>query len=113
MRWRQTFMAEVSETLQRLGMEGCPVCSSAESLSMSQFPVLLVDGRTLPCGDVPLVGEQDTGDVIFAVRIECQTFGHLMLFNAQKYRTEDERILVRERAEGVRERTEGEGQLRE
>ena len=48
MRWRQTFLAEVAETLQQLGMRACPVCGSTESLSIGRFPVLLVDGDFLP-----------------------------------------------------------------
>src|SRR6185369_3135139 len=35
----------------------------------------------------------------FAIRIECTTCGHLMLFNAEKYRTGEEPILEREPAE--------------
>ena len=92
-------MAEVSEALQQLGMKACPVCGSAESLGMSHFPVLLVDGRAPSGADAPPAGEHDAGDLIFAVRIECQTCGHLMLFNAQKYRTGDEKILVPEPVE--------------
>ena len=30
----------------------------------------------------------------FAVRVECITCGHLMLFNAQRYRTGDEKIMA-------------------
>jgi hypothetical protein len=43
MRWRQAFMAEVSDTLQRLGLRACPVCGSLESLDMSPFPVFLAE----------------------------------------------------------------------
>ena len=78
-------MAEVSDTLQRLGLKACPVCSSPESLEMSQFPVFLADGR--------FPAEPGT-DLTFAVRIECTTCGHVMLFNAQRYRTGDEKILM-------------------
>jgi hypothetical protein len=85
MRWRQAFMAEVSDTLQRLGLRACPVCGSQESLDMSPFPVFLADGR-FPA---------ETGtDLTFAVRVECGTCGHVMLFNAQRYRTGDEKILM-------------------
>ena len=99
MRWRPAFMAEVFETLQQLGLRACPVCGSAESLTMSHFPVLLVDGRFPPETDALPLGDYHEGDLTFAVRIECATCGHLMLFNAQRYRTGDEQILVRERAE--------------
>lgn len=42
MRWHQSFMAEVSQALQQLGLRACPVCGSAASLGMSPFPVVLV-----------------------------------------------------------------------
>jgi ribosomal protein S27AE len=85
MRWRQAFMDEVFDTLQRLGLRACPVCGSPESLDMSHFPVLLADGR-FPA--------EPGADLTFAVRVECGTCGHVMLFNAQRYRTGDEKILM-------------------
>ena len=36
MRWRQSFIDEVSQALQQLGLRACPVCGSAESLSITQ-----------------------------------------------------------------------------
>jgi hypothetical protein len=90
MRWRQAFMAEVSDTLQRLGLRACPVCGSRESLEMSPFPVFLADGRFSAGAGT---------DLTFAVRVECGTCGHVMLFNAQSYRTGDEKILMLELAE--------------
>jgi hypothetical protein len=95
MRWRQTFMAEVSASLQQLGLRACPVCGSAESLSMGRCPVLLVDaGFPADEDDFPLREDRD-GDLTFAVRVECTTCGHLMLFNSERYRTGDEKIMVR------------------
>jgi len=91
MRWRPTFMAEVFESLLRLGLKACPLCGSAESLSMSPFPAILVDGEFPDDIDAP--SELEGGDLTFAVRIECTTCGHLMLFNAQRYRTGDARII--------------------
>jgi hypothetical protein len=64
MRWRQAFMAEVSDTLQRLGLTACPVCGSLESLDMSPSPVLLAEGM--------FPAEPGT-DLTFAVRVECGT----------------------------------------
>lgn len=92
-RWRQTFMLEVFETLHRLGLHACPVCRSADALSMSPFPAIILDGE-LPFGnDDPPPWEEPGGDLTFAVRIECAICGHLMLFNSQKFRTADEKIL--------------------
>jgi DNA-directed RNA polymerase subunit M/transcription elongation factor TFIIS len=100
MRWRQTFVAEVMESLQRLGLRACPVCGSAESLSMGPCPVLLVDGGIPSDADAVASREDGDGDLTFAVRVECTTCGHLMLFNAQRFRTADDKILVSGRAEG-------------
>jgi hypothetical protein len=90
MRWRRTFLAEVFESLIQLGLRECPVCGSAESLGMSPFPAILVDGE-FPLDSDALPEEE--GDLTFAVRIECSTCGHLMLFNAQRYRTGDAKII--------------------
>ena len=55
-------MAEVHQSLQQLGMKACPVCGSAESLSMSSFPVLLVEGKSPPdADDLPLGEDRDRG----------------------------------------------------
>ena len=104
MRWRQSFIAEVSQALQQLGLRACPICGSAGALGIGRFPVFLLDGGPPPGGDDLPLGEDHDYDLTFAVRIECTACGHLMLFNASKYRTGDEPILVRDR-------TEGEGQL--
>ena len=91
MRWRRTFMAEVFESLLQLGLKACPVCGSEESLILSPFPAILVDGEFSADLDAP--PELEGGDLTFAVRIECTTCGHLMLFNAQRYRTGDAKII--------------------
>lgn len=99
MRWRQSFLAEVSQALQQLGLSACPVCGSADALGIAPFPVFLLDGAPVPDGDDLPSGEDHDYDLTAAVRIECTACGHLMLFNAQKYRTADEQILVPDRAE--------------
>ena len=106
MRWHEAFMTEVARALHQLGMTECLVCGSARSLAMSPFPVLLADAG-FPSAEDSLSGADCGGDLIFAVRVECATCGHLLLFNAQKYRTGDEKILVRELA-GEQERRLGE-----
>jgi hypothetical protein len=99
MRWRQSFIAEVSQALQQFGLRACLICGSADALGIGRFPVFVLDGGLPPAGEDPLLGEDHDYDLTFAVRIECTACGHLMLFNASKYRTGEEQILVREQAE--------------
>ena len=99
MRWRQSFIAEVSRALQQLGLRACPICGSEDALGIGRLPVFMLDGGPPPGGDDTPLGEDQDYDLTFAVRVECTACGHLMLFNADKYRTGDEPILVRERAE--------------
>jgi hypothetical protein len=99
MRWRQSFIAEVSQALQQFGLRACPVCGSADALGIGPLPVFLLDGGPPPDGDAPPLGEDHDYDLTFAVRIECTACGHLMLFNSSKYRTDDQPILMRERAD--------------
>ena len=93
MRWRQSFIAEVSQALQQLGLRACPVCGSADALGIGRFPAFWLEGGPRTDGDDLSLGEDHDYDLIFAVRIECTACGHLMLFNASKYRTGDEPIL--------------------
>ena len=104
MRWRPSFLAEVLQSLRQFGLAGCPLCGLADSLGIGHLPVLLVDGGFPPGADDSSLGEDGDGDLTFAVRIECNACGYLMLFNAQRFRTADEKIIV---PEG----TEQEGQL--
>ncbi|HEY6312865.1 MAG TPA: hypothetical protein VIY52_18975 [Streptosporangiaceae bacterium] len=60
--------------------------------------MFVLDGGPPPDGDDPPLGEDRDYDLTFAVRIECAACGHLMLFNASKFRTGDEQILVRDLA---------------
>lgn len=93
-RWRQAFMLEVFQALHQLGMEACPVCRSTDALGMNPFPAIIFDGEFPSKDDVDLAPwEEPDGDLTFAVRIECTVCGHLMLFNSQKFRTADEKIL--------------------
>ena len=68
--------------------------------------MLLFDGGFLRrIDDHPSVGDC-ADDLTFAVRIECTACGYLMLFNAQRFRTADEKIIVSEEIDE-------EGQFRE
>ena len=96
MRWRQSFLAEVSRSLRLLGLKACPVCGMAESLAVGHSPLLLVDGDFPPGTDDHPLKEDHDGDLTFAVRIECTACGYLMMFNAERFRTADEKIIVPE-----------------
>jgi hypothetical protein len=69
MRWRQSFIAEVSQALQQLGLRACPVCGSADGLSIGRSPAFLLDGGLSRDDDDVSLGEDH--DLTFAVRIEC------------------------------------------
>jgi len=101
MRWRPSFLAEVSRALQQLGLRACPVCGSPDALGIGRYPAFLLDGGPASGpGDAPLgPGHDDDYDLTVAIRIECAACGHLMLFNSSTYRTADEPILVRDHAQ--------------
>jgi hypothetical protein len=72
------------------------VCGLADSLAVGHFPVLLDDGGFPPRSHDHSLGDRD---LTFAVRIECPACGYLMLFNAKRFRTADEKIIVPEGTE--------------
>ena len=98
MRWTQGFIAEVAQALGQLGLRACPVCGSADALGVGRFPAFFLEGGP-PGGDDLRLDEDDDYHLTFAIRVECTACGHLLFFNSEKYRTEDEPILVRDRAE--------------
>jgi hypothetical protein len=79
--------------------EACPVCDLADSLSPSHLPTLLVDGGSPPRINDDSLAEERDGDLTFALRIECTACGYLMLFNAERFRTADDKIIVLEGVE--------------
>ena len=82
-----------------LGLKTCPVCDLADSLSVSHLPTLLVDGGSPLCINDDSLAEERDCDLTFALRLECTTCGYLMLFNAERYRSADEKIIVLEGVE--------------
>ena len=99
MRWRASFVTEVSRSLRQLGLHNCPVCGLADSLGVDQLPVVLIDGLFPSSTDDNPVGKDRDNDLTFAVRIECTACGYLMLFNAQRFRTAEEKIIALEGTE--------------
>jgi hypothetical protein len=59
---------------------------------MSPFPVVLLNAD-FPSEAEALNSAEERGDLTFSVRVECGTCGHLMLFDAQRFRTGDEKII--------------------
>jgi hypothetical protein len=89
-RWRRSFIVEVHEKLSQLGLHACPACGSAE-LRIARDPVLALIGgfpRAMSSADDPQVSTD------FLLRVECVACGHLLLFNAERFRTGDAPILV-------------------
>ncbi|MGO9784410.1 MAG: hypothetical protein ACLPQY_32350 [Streptosporangiaceae bacterium] len=92
-------MAEVVERLGNLGFKGCPVCdASIDSILVHRLPVLLVCGEFPPTmGGRPLampLAEDPDRQMDSAVRVECGLCGHIMLFNAEQYRSGDVQNLI-------------------
>lgn len=80
------------------------MCGLADSLDLGHLPVVLADGGCPPWAHDHSLDEDCDGDLAFAVRIECAACGYLMLFNAQRFRIADEKIIVLEETdEGGRE----------
>jgi hypothetical protein len=89
-RWRKSFIVEVHEKLSQLGLQACPVCGSAE-LRIARDPVLALIGgfpRAMSSADDLQVSTD------FLLRVECVSCGHLLLFNAERFRAGDAPILV-------------------
>ncbi len=87
MKWTPDFLKETSATLERLGLADCSVCG----------------GRTLERDDRPyIVGvggvrgseleDQDT-NIVYFLRISCDTCGHVLLFDSEKFRDGDAPVL--------------------
>ncbi|MGH3883224.1 MAG: hypothetical protein ACRDRY_20820 [Pseudonocardiaceae bacterium] len=105
LRWRKSFLVEVKEKLAQLGLTNCAVCES-EHLTVHRFPFLALMGD-FP----PRVRNLDDPEVITdcLVRVECGICGHVMLFDAERFRTADDEILVR----GLTEQEEDELERRD
>ncbi len=96
MRWCQSFLVEVGRSLQQLGLKACSVCGLADSFGVSHLPVVLVDGGFPARIDYRGPAEERDGDLTLALRVECTGCGYLMLFNAERFRTGDDKIIVPE-----------------
>ena len=89
-RWRKTFVDEVSEKLVQLGVKTCPVCSSAQ-IGVHKYPAVLLFGSMPPAASRV---HDPEGNIDFMVRVECGICGHALLFNSQRFRHGDTPILI-------------------
>jgi hypothetical protein len=89
-RWRRSFLVEVAGKLQQLGLTKCPVCQS-EAIGAHRHPVLGLIG-----GFPPRMSnaEDDEVGLDYLVRVECEVCGHVLLFDAERFRRGDSPILV-------------------
>ena len=71
MRWSKTFLTEVSEKIQQLGLRSCPVCGSEASLGVGRLPVYLIGGALPPvAAGRPHSADQDQR-TDYAVRVDA------------------------------------------
>jgi hypothetical protein len=90
MRWRKTFLIEMYDHLQRLGLSRCAVCGSDDLLPHRYPHVVFISGLPPTVTGVP----DPEANVEYLVRIECQRCGYVLMFDAEKFRTGDEPITV-------------------
>ncbi|MGH3671732.1 MAG: hypothetical protein ACRDSH_14025 [Pseudonocardiaceae bacterium] len=96
---------EVKEKLAQLGLTKCGVCES-EHLTVHRFPFLAL------MGEFPSeIDNLDDPEVVIdcLVRVECAMCGYVMVFNAERFRTGNDEILVR----GLTEQEEDELERRD
>lgn len=89
-RWRKTFLLEVAGKLQQLGLTRCPVCQGERIGALPHPIVALVGGLPPKASNV----EDPEVTTDYLVRIECFLCGHILLFNAEQFRTGDDAILI-------------------
>lgn len=93
MRWRETFLSEVSEKLVQFGVHTCVVRNSA-NFHVDPLPVLVLRGGLPPtASNTPLERDRDR-QMDYMVRVECGLCGNNALFSSERYRTGDEQILT-------------------
>jgi hypothetical protein len=94
-RWRTSFLLEVQKQLAQLGLSKCPICES-DQLTTNKYPLMAFMGGLPPRAGRP-VDPEAAAD--YLVRCECRTCGHQLLFNSERFRTGNERILVSQGSE--------------
>jgi ssDNA-binding Zn-finger/Zn-ribbon topoisomerase 1 len=92
MRFRRRVLKEIAGHIRRLGLSRCPVCGGESSLAASRLPAII------NCGGWPHERDDPRHDpdayVWFAVKVECDSCGHMLLFNSERFRHGDEPVFV-------------------
>ncbi|HEX4436677.1 MAG TPA: hypothetical protein VH061_07765 [Solirubrobacteraceae bacterium] len=84
MHWDDPVFADITDTLNKLGLSVCHVCGSETGLHADKRPVVLhVGGLGPPAPKDP----QET--VLYMVRVECTSCGHSQMFNSERFITGD------------------------
>ena len=97
-RWSKSFMIEVVQSIQQLGIKACLACGSVDGLGVDPRPVLIVDGEyPASVGGVPLEADRDqrtlAADVRGPTRMHDVWLPHaFQLGAAPERRREDPRV---------------------
>jgi hypothetical protein len=92
MRFRSKTQQEIMARLSQLGLSSCSVCQTG-ALFVSPYPVLVNFGG-FPVDPSDPRHDPDA-NVWFALKVECDVCGHMMLFNSERYHGPDEKVLYR------------------
>jgi len=88
MRFTDAFLIEMQEQLGRLGLRTCLVCQSDELLFDRRPQVATVGGLDVRA---PLT---ENTNIVYLIRVECSTCGHVLTFNSERFRDGDSPILL-------------------
>ena len=82
-------MRSLSERLQQLGLECCPVCNSTQ-LEVDRRPAIVQLGAIEPLGQA----SSPDADIVYALRVVCTLCGHMLLFDSEQHHHGDEPVLI-------------------
>jgi hypothetical protein len=82
-RWARAALAEMQERVIQMGLRECPVCGT-DALGILPLPTIVTIGATKEAMEK---GDKN-GNVLFLLHIECETCGHVLLFNSERLKSE-------------------------
>ena len=92
MRFRKKFIGEVTGHLAQFGLKSCPICGG-EVLTVDRRPTLLSVGGVHHEPDDPR--RDPEANVIFALKVQCEACGHVLLFDSERHRGGDDKIFFK------------------